>query len=175
MFVERQKLKLSTERLKVLKVVGEKVAQVVVESEVPIRAVKIDKIIASLRDVEDHVFQNKVVKQGLIHKQIFYIDRDNFLRHLAEDVPFMVTVDIPGVIPGDEVDVQNHLLDIDIDYQLTQERSCADGEGILRQKIVAHILVKVSEWRQVDVVTDVQIFPRINTMQRITCYNVCDN
>ncbi|HBK68977.1 MAG TPA: hypothetical protein DDZ91_10070, partial [Firmicutes bacterium] len=76
MIIQKQNLVLNTERLKVLRVIGERVAQVVVESEVPIDAIKIDKIEAQLGPFEDHVFKNKVVKQGTIHKQIFYVDSD---------------------------------------------------------------------------------------------------
>jgi predicted amidohydrolase len=160
----RQDMKLTTERVKVLKVIGEKVAQVVLENEVPINAIKIDKIEASLRSVEDHVFDNKVVKQGIIHKQIFYVDPDNFLRHTAEDLPFMITVDIPGIKPGPFVDVQNHLLDVDVDFQLNH--GCPGELAKLKQKVVAHILVKVSEWTQLDVVVDAKVFPKVNTVQR---------
>lgn len=148
---------LVTERLKVLKVIGEAVAQVVLENEVPIDAIKIDKIETSLRDTQDHVFEGKVVKQGTIHKQIFYVDRDNFVRHLAEDIPFMTAVDIPGVCPGPFIDVQNHLLDVDTDFQLVP--GCHGEPGKLHQKVVAHILVKVSKWSQVDVVTGIQKYP----------------
>jgi hypothetical protein len=167
-----QNVKLTTERLKVLKVINEKVAQVVLENEVPIKAIKIDKIDASLHSTEDHVFENKVVKQGIIHKQIFYVDHDNFVKHLSEDVPFMITVDIPGVKPGPFVDVQNHLLDVDVDYSL--KPGCPGGPDTLQQKIVAHILVKVSEWSQVDVVTDVKTFPQVNSMRKV-CFpkNCC--
>lgn len=170
---------MTTERLKVLRVIGEKVAQVVVESETPINAIKIDKIETSLGPFEDHVFENKVVKQGIIHKQVFYVDTENFVRHIAEDIPYMLTVEIPGVKPSDFVEVQNHLVDIDTDFQLVPRkprRHSDDKEvdaavrAILRQKVVAHILVKVSEWAQVDVVTGVQVFPKINSMQRSFCH-----
>lgn len=167
MIIRKNNLVLTTERLKVLRVIGERVAQVVLESETPINAVKIDKIDASLGPFEDHVFENKVVKQGIIHKQVFYVDCDNFVRHIAEEIPYMLTVEIPGVKPSDFVEIQNHLLDIDTDYQLVPGSS---GElATLRQKVVAHILVKASEWSQVDVVTNVQSFPKINTMQRVSC------
>ena len=168
MIVRKSNLVLTTERLKVLKVIGERVAQVVVESETPINAIKIDKIDARLGPFEDHVFENKVVKQGVILKQVSYVDCDNFVRHISEEVPYMLTVEIPGVKPSDFVDVQNHLIDIDTDFQLVPGHS---GElATLRQKIVAHILVKASEWSQVDVVTNVQSFPKINTMQRVSCF-----
>jgi len=151
-----------TERLKTLKVVGEGVAQIVIENEVYIDAIKIDKIDASLGPTEDHVFNNKVVKQGTIHKQIFYVDSNNFVRHIAEDIPFMVTVEIPGIRPSDYIEVQNHLIDVETDYQLIPVTQVPDDDdnnndrlAVLRQKVVAHVLVKVSEWTQIDVVTDI--------------------
>lgn len=167
-----------TERIKVLKVIGEAVAQIVVEAEVPINAIKIDHITARLDRVEDRVFENKVVKQGFIHKQVFFVDPDNFVRHMAEDIPFMIAVDIPGVHPGENVDVQNHLIDIDTNFRLVPSNHPGkhpDGEhpselpsghrAILSQKVVAHVLVKVSEWTQLDVVTGLH-FP---VVQRSFC------
>lgn len=157
----RDDFTVKTERLKTLRVVGEGIAQVVVENEVYIDAIKIDKIDATLGPTEDHVFYNKVVKQGTIHKQIFFVDSNNFVRHMAEDIPFMVTVEIPGVKPSDYIEVQNHLIDVETDYQLIPVTQTPDDDenngrlAVLRQKVVAHVLVKVSEWTQIDVVTDV--------------------
>lgn len=156
----KQKVKVNTERIKALRVIGEKVGQVVVEGSIPIDAIKIDRINAELREVVDHVFKNKVVKQGIIHKQIFYVDQEGIVRHTTEDIPFMLTVDIPGVDPHNPfLEVQNHLLDIDTDFTLTP--ATEDTPGTLMQKVAAHILVKVSEWTQMDVVTKVDIFPKI--------------
>ncbi|HOJ77978.1 MAG TPA: DUF3794 domain-containing protein [Bacillota bacterium] len=164
----QQQVKVTTERLKVLKVIGEKVGQIVVENSVPINAIKIDKINAEIRETVDHIFKNKIVKQGIIHKQVFYVDPDNVVRHLAEDIPFMLTVDIPGVDPDNGfLEVQNHLLDIDTDYILTP--AAHSEPGVLTQKVVAHVLVKVSEWTQLDVVTNVDIFPKINSLNMIVC------
>jgi hypothetical protein len=164
----KQQIKLTTERVKVLRVIGEKVAQVVVEGSVPINAIKIDRIHAELRNVTDHVFQNKVVKQGTIHKQIFYVDPSGVVRHTTEDIPFMVAVDIPGVCPDNSfLDVQNHLLDIDTDFTLIPSKHACSAT--LLQKVVANILVKVSEWTQLDVVTSVDVFPKVNSSGRICC------
>jgi len=156
-------IKTKTERIKTLKVIGEKVGQVVVENKIPINAIKIDRINAELKETTDHIFKNKIVKQGIIHKQIFYVDPENVVRHTTEDIPFMLTVDIPGVCPENPyLDVQNYLLDIDVDYTLNPP-SCPGELAILIQKVVAHILVKVSEWVQLDVVTKVDVFPKINS------------
>ncbi|NLY73732.1 MAG: DUF3794 domain-containing protein [Firmicutes bacterium] len=161
----KQQVRATTEKIKVLKVIGEKVGQVVVESNTKINAVKIDRIHADIRDVTDHVFKDKVVKQGTIHKQIFYVDPEGVVRELQERIPFMMTVDIPGIKRTPFTDVQNHLLDIDTDYVL--EPATGAEYGNLMQKIVAHILVKVSEWVQLDVVTKVDVFPKINASSRI--------
>ena len=162
-----QQVRATTERIKVLKVVGEAVGQVVVEGSIEINAIKIDRIHAEIRDVTDHVFKNKVVKQGTIHKQIFYVDPEGVVRHITEDIPFLLTVDIPGVERTPYTDVQNHLIDIDTDYVLTPA-TCSEPAKLM-QKVVAHILVKVSEWTQLDVLTKVDIFPKINSLTRIVC------
>lgn len=165
----KNQLKTQTERIKTLRVIGEKVGQVVLENTVPINAIKIDRINAELRDTTDHIFKNKIVKQGTIHKQIFYVDPENVVRHMSEDIPFMLTVEIPGVNPDNPfLDVQNYLLSIDVDYTLTPARF--EEHGSLLQKVVADILVKVSEWTQLDVVTKVDIFPKINASNSCNYY-----
>ncbi len=158
---------LKTERLKALKVIGEQVAQVVVESEIPIKAIKIERIDAKLGPVTEHVFKNKVVLQGVILKQIIFVDPGNFLRHTKEEIPFMTSVTIPGLKPDDDIEIQTHLLDLDTDFHL-EESADSSKSGRLRQKIVAHILVKAAQWRQIDVVTDVRLSPRCNSMSRVS-------
>lgn len=171
-------LKLQTERIKVLKVIGEDVAQVVVEGQIPINAIKIVKILATLKNVETEVFENKVVVQGVIHKQVFYVDPDNFVRHTPEDIPFTTHVDIPGVCPNPFEDVQVHLLDIDTNFHLEppkkfdwEDKKGRDNLATLQQKVVAHILVKVSKWTQLDVVTNIQTFPR--SLNKATVVRCC--
>ena len=167
----KQQIKVQTERVKVLKVVGEAVGQIVVQNTIAINAVKIISIDAQLRDVVDHVFTNKVVKQGTIHKQVIFVDPHGVLRDISENVPFMLTVDIPGVEKTPFTDVQNHLLDIDTDFIL--EPTTEHCPGRLEQKIVAHVKVIVSEFTVIDVVTKVDIFPKMNSLQRIDCVKQC--
>jgi len=152
-------LNVGTEKIKVLKVTGEAVGELVLENSTCINAVKIDRINAKLLDTTDHLFRNKVVKQGTILKEIFYVDPEGVVRFKSEKIPFMLTVDIPGLKPNAFTDVQNHLLDIDVDYHLTPPRYCIPG--CLQQKIVAHILVIAAEWTQLDVVTKVNLHPKV--------------
>lgn len=177
-------LKLTTERIKTLKVVGEEVAQVVVEGNILIDAIKIFKIETSLRQVETEVFENKVVVQGVIHKQVFFVDRNNFVRHIPEDIPFMTHVDIKGVRPCPFTEVQVHTLDIDTNFHLEPAKSCDSDKdkgndheperlARLHQKVVAHLLIKVSKWSQLDVVTHIDMFPRSMCNNRTTVIRGC--
>jgi len=119
-------------------VIGENTAQKLVENEVTLNtaAIKIDEIVASIRDLEVHLIEDKVIIQGNLHKQIFYVDIENLGRHQGEDIHFSLFVDLPGVQPEMEVDV------------------CPRIEGIffnlisptlLRQKVVMEFFVKVTE------------------------------
>lgn len=121
---------------------------------------KIVKILPELRDSTDHLFKNKIIKQGVIHEQIFYVDPKGIVRMIAENVPFMLVVDLPGFKPNAFTEVQNHLLDVDVDFYLKPATFCKPGR--LLQKIVAHILVKASEWTQLDMVTNVEMFPKVS-------------
>jgi hypothetical protein len=166
--VSEPEVRVKTERVKVLRVIGEQIAQIVVEGSLSINAIKIDRIHAEIREAEDHIFINKVVKQGIIHKQIFYVDLEGIVRHTTEDLPFMVSVDIPGVDPNNGfLDVQNHQLDIATDFSLVP--ATVGSIGTLTQKVVAHVLIKASEWTQLDVITKVDVFPKVNCAGRIAC------
>ncbi|MGE5599255.1 MAG: DUF3794 domain-containing protein, partial [Bacteroidota bacterium] len=63
-------------------------------------AVKIRDIAAELRDLRTHLLPGKVIVQGTVHKQIFYVGADDIERHQAEDAPFSAMVEMPGVVPG---------------------------------------------------------------------------
>ena len=161
-----QLVTLTTERLKVLKVIGEKIGQVVVENAIELNAVKIDRIDVSVKDVTDHVFTNKIVKQGKIHKQVFYVDPDGYVRETHENVPFTLAVDIEGIKRDNPwLEIENKLLNIEKDYTLIPAK--CNEPGLLKQKIVADFLVKVSEWVQLDVVVKPNFHTKINAIDTI--------
>lgn len=144
-------LHVETETVKSLKVVGDAVGQLVLKNDTCINAIKIDRIRAHILKSTDRLFKNNIVNEGIIRKEIFYVNPDNVLRFLSEDVPFTLTVDIPGLSPGPLTHVQNHLLDIHVDYHLKPAFSCFPG--CLKQIIVAHIHFIAAEWRQLELVT----------------------
>ncbi|HOP73959.1 MAG TPA: DUF3794 domain-containing protein [Bacillota bacterium] len=147
-------LQIETETVKSLKVVGETVGQLVLANKTCINAIKIDRIKAHILKSTDRVFKDKIIKDGIIRKEIFYVNPDNILRFLSEDVPFTLNVDIPGLSPGPFTHVQNHVLDIKIDHHLKPARQCFPG--CLEQIIVAHIHFVAAEWCQLELVTSVR-------------------
>jgi hypothetical protein len=120
------------------RVVGEGVKQELVENVVTLAvpALKVDEIRGEIRNLETDVIPDKVVVQGIIHKQIFFVDLDNNARHQAEDVPFSLFLDIPGVVPG--VDLQVHPLIEGIFFDLLSPTE-------LRQKVIVEVFVKATE------------------------------
>ena len=83
-------------------VVAETTAQVLVSDTItlPEPAEKVDEIVASVRDLACFVINNKVIFQGILHKQIFFVDLNGFVRHVGVDIPFSSFVDLPGVLAG---------------------------------------------------------------------------
>ncbi len=136
--------------LKVDSVVGEDLVSKVIENtaELPITAKKIFQVVGEVRDVETEVKEDIVMVRGVVHKQIFLVDKGDLVRHVSEDVPFSISVNIPGARPG--FDVQVDVAAIVDQFELL------DPPGRrLRQTIVLDIFVKVTEILQLDVVIDV--------------------
>lgn len=119
-------------------VVGENTQQILIENDFTLDtpAIKIDEIVGKIQDLEVEVIVDKVIIQGILHKQIFYIGTDNIGRHQGEDVHFSLFVDLPGAMPG--MDVQVHPQIEVILFELI-------SPTILRQKAVMEFFVKVTE------------------------------
>jgi len=166
----KPQLSVSTERIKTLKVIGEEIKQVYADRTIEINAIKIDHVHTELREELVRLFPNKVVKQGVFHVQIFYVDPDNLVRHISTDVPFTLVAHINGVFPQDPfIDIQNYLLDVTTDPILLVPATDVTL-GTLELKIIANILVKASRWTQLDVVTKVDVFPKVSSTQHKCCH-----
>ena len=125
-------------------VIGENTKQVLIERNVilAIPAIKIRNIIAEVREITTDVIADKVVVQGVLHKQIFFVGEDNIVHHQAEDVHFSTFVDVPGADPGMNVEIQP-IIDTVIFNLLTPT--------ILHQKVVIEFFVKITETRQLNI------------------------
>jgi hypothetical protein len=125
-------------------VVGENSAQKLIETEVTLftPAIKIDEITGTIRDITVEIIPNKVIIQGILHKQIFFVDTANLGRHQAEDIPFSLFVDIPGVVPGMDIQVQPRIEAIFFNLV---------AATVVRQKAILEFFVKVTENTQLQV------------------------
>ena len=141
--VDGRGLLVRCEKFKLLKVIGEKVVQVVSDTidclDCP--AKEIIDITFKVVEMVDHPFVDKVVKQGIIRKKVLYCDTAGVVRCQIFNIPFTATADIPGVNPDLELDIQNKILASDLDFRLIDQHT-------LMEKIVLDIRIKVSNWVQ---------------------------
>lgn len=124
--------------IKVEAVVNEGTSQTMVESCVtlPEPAVKVSDLIAKVRDITAEVIEDKVLVQGTVHKQIFFVDAAGVERHIPEDAQFGVFVDVPGARPGMNVEVTSEIEHVAFELR-DQTTVC--------QKVVISVLAKVTE------------------------------
>ena len=140
--------------LKVDKVIGETTVTKVVEATVtlPIKAVKIFDVVASLTNVQGELREGGVLVTGIIKKQLFIVDEGDLVRHVPEEIPFRQFIDVPGAQPGLNVQIRANIVDI--------ETTLLDNGKKVRQEVILEIFVKVTETQQVMVVTDVTGGPK---------------
>ncbi|MDK2878565.1 MAG: hypothetical protein PWR06_1281 [Thermoanaerobacteraceae bacterium] len=126
-------------------VMGTGSQQLIAETTVTLAnaAQKVDEITAVVRDITTDVITDKVIIQGILHKQIFYVGVDNVEYHQAEDVPFSLFVDVTGAGPG--MNVQVHPTIEAINYTL-------ENETTLLQKVVIMFEVVVTQNVQINLV-----------------------
>lgn len=121
------------------RVIGEGTQQTLVENlfTLAFPAIKVAEIRGEIRNITSDVILDKVIIQGVLHKQIFFVDLDNIARHQAEDVNFSLFIDVPGVTPGQDVEVQPRIEDII--FELVSPTQ-------LRQKVIIEVFIKVTEF-----------------------------
>ncbi len=119
-------------------VIGEATKQHLVENIVVLDtpAEKVDEIRGELRDLQVEIIPDKVIVQGIIHKQIFFVDRRNLARHQEEEIPFSLFLDVPGAEPGMEVQVHPVIEKIFFELLSPEE---------VREKVIIEVFVKVTE------------------------------
>jgi hypothetical protein len=130
--------------LKLETVVGENTRQILLENvfTLPLETIKIREIVATIRDLTTEVICDKVIIQGTLHKQIFFIAADNLEHHQAEDIPFSTFVDVAGATPG---------MNVRVDSQIETILFELENSTTLRQKVVIEFFIKVTETQQLSV------------------------
>jgi hypothetical protein len=125
-------------------VITENTKQLLVERNITLAlpAIKIRNINATIRNITTDVICDKVIIQGIIHKQIFFVGEDNIVHHQAEDLPFSTFVDLPGAVTGMNVQVEACIETV-IHNLL--------NSTLLHQKVIVSFFVKVTETRQLNI------------------------
>lgn len=122
--------------------------QILLERTIPVEAIKVKSIGTELVDVTYEVLPDLVMVAGVVHKQIYLVGPDNIVRMVEEDMPFSHTLSLPGVKPGDFVQVE-----VAVEFVIPELNVVA---GTLRQKVVLRITVTaITPAVYVVVVTDV--------------------
>ncbi len=145
--VEPTKVKIKTER-----VIGEVPKQKFIEETKTVPAVKIVDIVPSLTNVRSIVKEGKVIVQGTLHKQIFFIGTDGLEHHMAEDIDWSELVEVEPIDPAFPVvsglNEQTHPFVENLVFEFDPTT------GTLIQKVIINIQVKVTETQQLDVAQD---------------------
>ncbi len=125
-------------------VIGEATRQILVETNVTLSqpAIKVRNITAEIRELTTELILDKVIIQGILHKQIFFVGEDNIVHHQSEEVPFSTFVEVPGAEPGHNVQI-HPIIETVIFTLLTTT--------LLHQKVVIEFFVKVTETRQLNI------------------------
>lgn len=119
-------------------VLAETTAQVLVDDIVtlPLPAEKVDEIVASVRDLQCFVIADKVIFQGTLHKQIFFVDKKGIVRHVGVDIPFSGFVDLPGVPAGSTCQLTPSVVFVNFRLLTPTE---------LRETVVIDIMIAVTD------------------------------
>lgn len=157
-------------------IVASGVRQTLVENtlDLDLPAQKIQEITARVTDLTAEVIPNKVIVQGTLHKQIFFVGPDDVVHHQGEDVAFSTFIDLPGAQPWMHAQVVPRVEHVGWHLECECEDDCDDEPedeleaalaqlglvshervaGLftrLVQKAVIEICVRVSEDQQVRV------------------------
>jgi len=85
-----------------LNIIAEAEVQVLVDDTIQLftPAQKIDEIRGVVQNLRCHIIPEKVIFQGILHKQIFFVNEEGTVVHQGVDIPFSGFVDLPPAVPG---------------------------------------------------------------------------
>jgi hypothetical protein len=161
--------------IKVPEVIGRNSCQVLVECVIPFPeqypAVEIKDIQKEVRDLIVHVCKNKVLINGILHKNVnyktyegnsdFYYCYQKYdsyygdVRHVAANIPFACFIEIPGACPGDDFQIEfadvEDTCEVDILEDPCSEKGHVKEYKKLREKVIIKIDLKVLRHVQITV------------------------
>lgn len=91
---------------------------------------KVEKILdinANICNIGYHIVGNKIIVQGILHKQVFYINYCGKTKFQTEQLPFATFIEMHGVKHGHQIRIEGRV-------EQMQRQLCRQG-GQLKQKI----------------------------------------
>ncbi len=137
------------ELLKVQSVIGEDEVQAEVDEDLtfPRNVKKVKDVTTRIKDVTTKIIPDKVIVEGILHKQIFYVEKDTGrVFEMSVDEDFDAFVEIPGAEEGMNAQVHTRVENVDINLKT---------DTTAKQRTIIEVFVKVTEDLQIEVVTDV--------------------
>ncbi|HHY47455.1 MAG TPA: DUF3794 domain-containing protein [Firmicutes bacterium] len=120
--------------------------QQVSEVSLPMRAIAIKEVHAEVRDVRADIIIDKVVVQGNVAKQVFFVGEDSIVHHFSDAMRFSAMVPVPGAAPGMFVQVRPEITNIITEL-------VRNGSAII-QKVILDVFVKVTDIQQLRIAQD---------------------
>lgn len=108
---------------------------------------RVTRIAAIAGPTSVQVVEDKVVVDGIIQKQLYYVGRDGMEYHQAEDVPFSAFIEVPGARNGMQAQVEVNVEGVESDLGARDNR--------LHQKMLLRLAALVTEAVSLRIVTAV--------------------
>lgn len=164
--IRGKNISVTKELLRAEVVVGEGQKQEVVRNDVLFPR-PVEKIVDTINRVdinrrETKVLPGKVVIEGVIHKQIFYVGLcDDAVYEQPVDEDFTTFVEVPGAAPKMSLQVRGRVEHVNYDGPTYPENICTVTPFVpenypWRQTAVVMVFVKVTKSQQLEVVTNVR-------------------
>jgi len=135
--------------IKADQIIGFGCAQKLVEETKTLPAIKIVDIDARISEITSIVKNGKVIVQGVVHKQIFFVGTDDLVHHVAEDLPFSEMIEVPPINPEFPVEEGMDQQDHSFIENIVWEFDPTTGE--LTEKVIIGIHVVVTNHIQIPV------------------------
>ncbi|ADL11626.1 DUF3794 domain-containing protein [Acetohalobium arabaticum] len=137
---ERLFVELGSKELVVVdRIVGENNNQTIIEGllELEIPAFKIMDIEVQLEDISIKIFTDKVIVEGNIKEEIYFIDQKRVECYCKKKLSFIQFIDLVGVKPGMNINLDSEIRDIQ--YRLS-------GDGVeLSQRVMINSIAKATD------------------------------
>jgi len=119
------------------------------------QAVKVDRISVDVRDLECQFRLPKVLITGTLHKQIFYVTREDKVLHQSEDVPFTKMVESEELeelargLTEEKISELEDLLECQFINLKVDQRFELIRAARIQQDTIIRFLLKISRFEQI--------------------------